>query len=134
MYKKDLEKKLINIFGINRIIFAEPSEDKEQEVLFVNIASSNCKIKNDRILAKVEGQIIIYVNQDKLPHGFFIKKLNKASIYDTESLFFHNIDNNEQYAGAIGLEKRTVDFVYFSNASYNPDMGEITSININEGE
>ena len=134
MYKKDLEKKLINIFGINRIIFAEPSEDKEQEVLFVNIASSNCKIKNDRILAKVEGQIIIYVNQDKLPHGFFIKKLNKASIDDTESLFFHNIDNNEQYAGAIGLEKRTVDFVYFSNASYNPDMGEITSININEGE
>jgi hypothetical protein len=130
MFKTELKTKLSNIFGLKRVTFDFPGEAKEQDILFINIDSVISSAGSGKAKAKVKGELSIFADTEKLPFGFFNKKINLALNADTIDLFFYEFDQNGEYFG--NLVERKVKFVYFYNKQYDPDQGLITSITFNE--
>jgi hypothetical protein len=130
MFRSSLKTSLENIFGLKRVSFDTPGDTKEQEVLFVEIKNNVSRVTNGRAIAKATGTLSVYANQEKLPFGYFHKKINSANIEDTCNFFFHGFDSNEKYFG--NLIERSLNFVYFYNSEYNPNSGLITSLETNE--
>jgi hypothetical protein len=128
MFRKSMKAKLQRIFDMPKVSFESPSEAKEQETIFVEIEKSKASVTNGRAIAKVTGKLAIFANSDKLPFGFINKRINSADNSDTAEFFFYNIDQNEKYYG--NLVERQVSFVYFYNDQYDPDAGEIDSVNL----
>ena len=130
MFNKNLEEKLINIFGISRVSFAEPSAENEQNVLFVNITNCKTSFAAKNIYFEVRGGITLYSINERLPFGYFQRKIELAKKEDAERFFFYNIEENLQYGGQVGLTERTCDFVFTYSTDFNPNRGEINEINL----
>ena len=132
MFKKTLEDNLINIFGIRRVSFAEPSSENEQNVLFINIASCKTSFSANKIYFDVRGQITLYAVNEKLPFGYFQRKIELSKKEHSEKLFFYNIEENLQYGGQVGLTERSASFVFSYSTDFNPNKGLINDINLIE--
>ena len=92
----------------------------------MNITDSRARVSNNSERARVNGEIVIFANADKMPFGFFSKKINQADPRLTKDLFFHNMDQNERrYQNIV---ERRCEFVFLYHGDYNPAKGEITSI------
>ncbi len=131
MYEKALKESLQAIFGFSKVTFDQPGETKEQECLFVDITKSFTKPSQGRAISRAQGSCYCYVQADKLPFGYFAKKINAANRAHTMGLFFFNFDQNEKYYG--NLVERRCDFVYFHSTQYNPEAGEIDTVTFIEG-
>jgi hypothetical protein len=127
MFKTQIHDKLLNIFNVKKVTFELPSEAKEQECIFIHVDSAVSKVTNGRAIAKVQGTLSIFANGEKLPFGFFHKKINSANIDDSANFFFYNMDVNVTYFG--NLIERKASFVYFYNEQYDPNNGEINELN-----
>lgn len=128
MFEKALSEQLKRIFDVKKVSFDTPGESAEQECLFVSVESSRNSIKEGRQLAKVQGKLTMIANSEKLPFGFFSKKISEAEIEDTSSFFFYEFEEN---AGRIlNIAERSVSFVYFFNSQYDPERGTMTSIEL----
>ena len=130
MFKKELSEKLKGIFSVNKVSFDEPGLSKEQECIFVEIEQSNNVIKDGVALARVTGKCVMFGQNDKLPFGFFSKKIKQADINLTKDLFFYDIETNTKLAN--NLVEFSFSFVYFFSGQYDPDMGTIDSITFSE--
>lgn len=128
MFEVELEEKLMTIFGVKKVSFAEPGESKEQECLFVQVENAlNC-IKDGRAISKVTGNAVLFGNADKIPFGFFSKRITQSDPSHTKDLFFFDIEANTLiYQNII---QRGFSFVYFYSAQYDPEQGTITSVDI----
>jgi hypothetical protein len=126
MFETSLKDALVTVFGIPKVTYEAPSEAKEQQCLFVKIDSATSSIRNGVALAKVMGTISIFANSDKLPFGFFAKRIQRSEPDDTSAFYFYNMDKSEQYFG--NLVERTCSFVYFYSEQYDPNGGLITSM------
>lgn len=129
MFEKALAEKLQKIFPLSKVRFDEPSEAKEQEGIFVTVESSVSKITEKKARAKATGYLSIFANSEKLPFGFFNKRIS-AMGSDAKEIFFYNIDQNAKYFG--NLVERRCYFVYFFETQFDPDTGLISSINLAE--
>lgn len=128
MFEKALEQNLRSIFGIKKITFDAPSESNEQDVLFIEISVSNNTIKDGEQIARVAGKLTMFSQNDKLPFGFFSKKIHEAKTSWTKPFFFHDMEeNSNRYAN---ICERRVGFVYFFNSQYDPDLGTMNSITL----
>lgn len=127
MFRESLSEKLKKIFQIKAVSFDQPSEAKEQQVIFVSVESAISQVTKGRAVVRVSGGFSVFVNSDKLPFGYFNKRIEQASFEDTADLFFYNIDQNQKYFG--NLVERRVSFIYFYDSQYDPAAGEISSIN-----
>lgn len=126
MFEDELQRRLRLIFGVSKVRYDLPGESQEQECLFVNITDSRARVSNNSERARVNGEIVIFANADKMPFGFFSKKINQADPRLTKDLFFHNMDQNERrYQNIV---ERRCEFVFLYHGDYNPAKGEITSI------
>ncbi len=132
MFESTLEEKLKRIFDVKKVTFAEPGESAEQECIFIGVEHSTNAIKDKRAKAKVTGTISMFGNADKLPFGFFSKRIAQADASDTVDLFFHDFESNtRRYQN---LVQRACSFVYFFDSQYDPDTGTITSIDLSTEE
>lgn len=126
MFKKSLEDKLKRIFDFDAVEYDIPDEAQEQEKVFIQVDKCRSTIKEGIQIADVTGMIRVFANTDKLPYGYFHKRLRDAAISDTKDLFFYNFEENEgQFRN---ITERTFGFRYFYNSQYDPEMGTITSI------
>jgi hypothetical protein len=131
--EKSLEEKFKKIFEVNKVTFANPSKEvKEQECIFVDIDQTRTRQKDKKIIARVTGKINIYGNSDKMPLGWFDKKLIEADPADKADLAFFDIEMNTKYYQ--NLVQRTASFVYFFSSQYDPNVGSITSMTISVEE
>lgn len=126
MFEQELEDKFKRIFDLKKCSFDLPSETHEQECLFVNIESSNNHFRDGRAVGKVTGSISVYANPDKLPYGYFSKKIVEAKPEDTKDLYFYDIEKNTQTMS--GISERKMSFIYLYDMQYNPNIGELTSL------
>ena len=117
---------LRRILDFNIVKFDKPSESHEQECVFVSVETSKNTIKDGVQIAKVTGKIHVYAPANKLPYGYFSKKINEADLADTAPYFFYDFEHNtDQY---FDIDERIMSFVYFFNSQYNPALGTITSV------
>lgn len=131
MFKARLKSTLQQIFGIPKVSYDLPGESREQDCLFVDIQSSNASVKKTREVASVRGTILMYSSNDKLPFGFFSKKINQADPELTYDICFFNIDENTRTFQ--NIVERRCNFLYLYSNDYDPEGGEITSVEFEEG-
>ncbi len=135
MFEDALIAKLKKIFDLkvsmdlSQIKFSDKGYSGEQETLFVEILSSMTKIKDAREVARVNGKCTVFANGDKLPFGYFNKQIDLAGA-ECADLFFHDLEGSVNVFGK--LVQRSFSFVYFFNGQYNPEVGTMTSINIEQ--
>ena len=127
--EKILTSKLVKIFGIRKVTLSAPGDDKEQDVLFVSLERNKSNISKGRISFRMEGVLSVFSQNEKLPMGFFHKKIDQARASDKKEFFFHSFDENNQY-GIQNLCERKVSFTFVSSAQYDPDKGQITQLEV----
>lgn len=128
MFEKALKDSLRQIFDFDKVTYDAVSEDEEQEVLFIEIESSKNSIKDGLQVAKVTGKLRTFANAEKLPFGYFSKKIQEADKSLTYPFFFYEFEESAQ--GFRNIVERSVSFVYFFDSQYNPELGTISSIDL----
>lgn len=130
MYKKALQAKLKRIFDVDKVSFDMPSESQEQDCIFIEIDESDDVIKDGSQTSKVTGKIKMFGELERMPFGYFAKKIREANPDDTKSLFFFKEINLGTFAN---IAERTVNFIFLFDSQYDPDLGTITSITLSVG-
>ena len=131
MFRKDLESKLSEIFGVKKVTFDAFSESYAQDTLFVEVQDvSNQRASKGRASAKVTGQLVIFTQDNKMPYGFFSKRLSTAPLSASKDLFFFDMDREALNSPARlqNISERRASFVFLFSTAYNPSKGEITSV------
>lgn len=126
---KLLALKLKRIFGVKDVILGAPGDKQEQDVLFVGIERNRTSMTKNKINFMIEGVITMYSQIDKLPLGFFHKKVEQAKVQDKEGFFFHRFDEGSMYS-IQNLCERTVSFVLVSSEQYDPDKGLLNRLEL----
>jgi hypothetical protein len=129
MIESQLKDTLMRIFDFKKATFNMPDSDaQEQECLFIEIQDSKNRMGEAVQKGKISGIIRVFVNSDKMPLGYFAKKIEQAQSSDTKDLFFYEIEQN---AGTYqNIVERTTKFIYFFNSQYNPSVGTINQVTI----
>jgi len=132
VFEKDLGDKFKRIFDLPKVTFDQPGQSEEQGCLFVDIDKSRHRVKDGRVIGRVEGTAYVYDTGGKLPFAYFSKQIAKADAADTKDLFFFDMETNEK--GFLNVVKRGFGFVYLFNSQYDPEIGTITSIEFDPEE
>lgn len=135
MFRKNLELRLQRIFGFKKTTFLAPSDTFEQDTLFIEIHSARSRVTSNaggRETARVVGSLVVYSQGDRLPYGYFTKRIENAVFSDTKDLFFFEIDVDDPQSPARlqNIHERRTNFVFFYNAQYDPNKGALTSIQL----
>jgi len=133
MFRKDLMRRLEAIFQLDKTTMLASSEAYEQDTLFVEILSSRSRVSGangGRETAKVTGNIVIFSQDDRLPYGFFTKRIEQASAELTKPLFFFDIDVDDvgSPARTQNLHERRTSFIFLYDSQYDPDRGSLTNV------
>lgn len=128
MIEQSLSDSLLKIFDFKKVSFNEPSDSLEQECLFIKVEKSHSTIKDGLELAKVTGKLKLYCKMDKVPLGYFAKRIQLASPALTKPFFFYDLEENSGYQ--LDLTERSVSFIYFFSSQYAPPVGIINSLTI----
>jgi hypothetical protein len=132
MDKDDFKKRIARIFGIDQVTFNAPGETLEQEKVFVRINQVKSHYKDGTWISRATGDLLFYANMDKLPFGYFQRKIAEADPLDSKDFFFFDLEQSQPIFQNIG--EFSLSFIYFFNGQYHPDKGIIQSIVISEGQ
>lgn len=134
MFRDELLTTLSTIFGFKKTTYNAPSMDStgsfEQDTLFIQIDEAPFRVTEGKAMAKVLGSLIVFSQIEKLPFGFFNRKINMASHELTKNLFFFDIDSVPANSAARiqNIAERRLRFVYLYSSQYDPAHGLITSL------
>lgn len=139
MFRKDLERRLKAIFGFKKVTFSSPADDSaigtfEQDCAFIEISDCKSSARFGSAKAKVECTMRTFTQDDKMPYGFLTKRIQQADADLTAPLFFYDIDTNVASSPARiqNIHERRTRFVFLYSEQYDPDQGEMTSIDLEE--
>lgn len=135
MFRKSLADNIQKIFGVKKVTFDAPSDSYEQDTIFIEIQEAKPKMGKNRASARVVGQLVIFSEYDKMPFGFFSKRIEHTDNSFKKDLFFYDIDVNQENSPARlqNISERRASFVYFFTAQYDPSRGQLTSLETTEG-
>lgn len=118
-----------SIFDLKRTTYDAPGASEEQEVLFLEIAEVNPRIKDGIEGARVEGTGKVYVQASKMPAGYLAKRIRAYAIAHPDEMKDLNFFQLERSSPTINnLVERTFSFVYFFSGQYDPEVGTLESI------
>lgn len=122
-----MAEKISKIFGVKKVTFNEPGESYEQDCIFLTVQSCQSRTGKGRATARVSGSMTIFSQLDKLPYGFFNKRVQNADPELTRDFFFFDIDVDALNSPARlqGIAERRAGFVYYYAAQYDPNHGEL---------
>lgn len=136
MFRKDLIRRFENIFGFEgRTTFNAYSQEFEQDTLFIEIDSARPKISGANgglETARVVGQMVVFSQDEVLPYGVFAKKIELAKAEDKSPLFFYDMDVDVPSSPAReqNIHERRCSFIFLYNSQFDPDKGELTSLEL----
>jgi hypothetical protein len=132
-----MSSKLSQIFQMRKTTFDAPSINAttgsfEQECLFIEVSEAKSRASHGRIRSEVNGSIIVYCQVNKMPYGYFHKRIEQSEADLKKDFFFYDIDLNPANSPARlqNILERRVRFVYLFSEQYDPDHGELTSLEI----
>lgn len=133
MFRAKLETELKEIFGVAKVTFDFPGgETFEQDCFFIDTDEVQTSIGGGEARAVVRGTITTFSQKNKLPYGFFNKRLLQAKAELTQNFFFFDIDIDVATSPArlINISERRTRFVYLYKDQYDPKQGSITSLEL----
>jgi hypothetical protein len=129
-----MSEKLAKIFSFKRTTFSSPSigtdGSYEQDILFIEVTESDSRTCQGKAYARVVGSLIVFAEMDKMPFGFFNKRIQQADPELTRHFFFFDIDLNPASSPARiqNITERRLRFVYLYSGQYDPAHGELTTL------
>lgn len=130
MFEESLKYIIKEILDIDKVVYDKPGDSQEQECVFIIIDNSRNKITDKKQRAKVTGTIRVFAELEKLPYGYFSKKIAEAPNNLTRNLFFYDFEDN---VGTFGnIVERSASFVYLFNSQFDPSLGNIERVTIEE--
>lgn len=126
MFEATLSAQLKKIFDFDKVTFDMPGESQEQEGVFIQVESSQTRVKDGRQTARVNGKIHVFAPSNKLPYGYFSKCIDAASAADKQGLFFYAFEENK--GTYRNICERSLSFVYLFDSQFDPALGSITSV------
>jgi hypothetical protein len=137
MFKADLLSKFQRVFGVNKTTFDAPDyAAPEQDSLFIEISDVKPRMSGKdggRATCVVAGAAIIFSQSNRLPFGFFAKRVEQADIADTKNFIFEReVDVANSPARVMNLHERRMGFTFLFDTQYDPDRGELTSVTFTE--
>lgn len=147
MFKNDLKRRLRAIFDFDKVSFNVPdySGALEQDTLFVEITGAPSSVttqRGGRQTARVVGQLVVFSQGEtsskgdvqRFPFGFMTKRIAQARREFAASLFFYDVDIDipSSPARLQNLFERRTSFVFLYDSQYDPEQGELTSIDFLE--
>ncbi len=135
MFKKEMQEKLKDIFGVKKVTFADPGDSFEQDCIFIQVQECRSNVGPPRATAKVTGNIIMYCQIEKLSYGFFNKRIENAAPDLSKNFFFFDIDVDALNSPARiqNISERRTSFVYLYSAQYDPNQGQLTELELEGG-
>lgn len=135
MFKNDLQRRLCKIFDVEKITYDAPGDSFEQDTIFIAVAKCTTRVSDmngGRETAKVEGSLTMYSQNNRLPFGFFNKRIEKADKQYTDNLFFYDIDVDVETSPARmqNIHERRVGFIFLYDSQYDPERGSMTSLDL----
>jgi hypothetical protein len=137
VFRNDLKDKLSKIFGLRKTTFDQPSVNSttgtfEQDTLFIEVERCDTRIVYGKQIAKVSGSLVVFSQMDKMPFGYFSKRIEQASHDLKKYLFFYDIDLNPPGSAARlqNISERRVRFIFLYSAQYDPEHGELTTLEL----
>ncbi len=128
MFEKTLAAKLKGIFDLDKVTYDRPSESKEQEGIFISVASARTRLIDAREITRVTGSLTIFASTEKLPFGYFAKRISQASADLTRGLFFHDFEEN--VGTFVNIAERRLSFVFLFDSQYDPAIGTLNEVNL----
>jgi len=130
VFKSKLKERFERIFGFPKTTFDTPSDQFEQEVLFISIDQVLSRISEGKETARVTGTLTVYSQHDKFPFGYMAKRIQKANFIDTQKLFFYDFEEDPAGSPArvMNLSERRLKFVFLYDSQYDPNQGQLTSV------
>jgi hypothetical protein len=128
MFRNELKEKLKSIFGFSKVTFDAPGESYEQDTLFIEVQKSLSRATEGRAFSRVTGQIVVYSQNNKLPYGFFHKRLGQVDKELTKEFFFFDFDVDVANSPARlqNINERRTSFVFLFSTQYDPAQGQLT--------
>jgi len=132
MFKKDMLKKLENIFKFKKTTFDAHSDEFEQDTLFIEVQECKERITSKGAVIKVIADLIYFSQVDRIKYGNMIKLIEQANPIDKNPFFFYDIDkkNVSSQANIINITERRISCHFFYTGEYDPEKGEITSLDM----
>ncbi len=135
MFRADLQARFERIFGIAKTTYDAPDADTlEQDCLFIEILDCRSRMsgaQGGRQTAKVNGAVIVFSQADRLPFGFFAKRIEQAALDDTRNLIFdRETDVANSPARILNLHERRLGFTFLYDSQYDPSRGSLTSMTV----
>lgn len=133
MFRKEMTKALENIFKFKKTTFDAYSDEFEQDTLFVEVQQTHERVGKGIVAMRVTGDLIYFSQVDKIKYGTMIKLIEQSNASDKNPFLFYDIDkqNLSSQARMQNIAERRISFVYLYSGSYDPDKGEITSLDMN---
>lgn len=137
MFRKDLQRRLEKIFGLEKSTFLAPSDQFEQDTLFIEIETANTRLAgNDggRETCVVAGSLVVFSQDNKMPFGFYAKAIERADAETKRPLFFHDVDVDlvTSPARMQNIHERRASFVFKYDSQYDPNRGQLTELEFEE--
>ncbi len=134
MFKEQLKENLAAIFGFRRVSFNAPSEVYEQDTLFIEIKNVLSRTSSGMAYARIDGELVVYSQAEKLPYGHFNKRVEKADPVLTRPFFFHDFDTDiaSSPARMMNLSERRTKFVFLYSGQYDPRQGSLTELDLHQ--
>lgn len=136
MFRKELHTVMHKIFGLEKTTYSAPSDAFEQDTLFIEVQDVQSNAGEGKASCKVTGAVVIFSQGNKLPYGFFNKKIQQAKPEYKKDLFFFDIDTDAVNSPARiqNIHERRCSFIYLYKEQYDPNQGELTSVVFNGDE
>lgn len=130
--RDDVEKKLREIFGIDKVTFSEPGSF-EQDTLFVEV--EDCKVRPSKGFAygQLTGSLVLFTQAEKAPLGFFAKRINNSGT-KAKDFFFYEVDTEilNSPARVQNISERRCRFRYFYKEQYDPARGQLAGLELEQ--
>lgn len=139
MFESTLKTKLKAIFGLPKVTYDthgpmgqgdKASDSREQETLFVEIQEVTSTIKEGVATARVVARCSVFGVSEKIPYGFFAKRIQAAPVELTKDFFFYDLEKNSNFF--VNVTERSFSFLYLFTSQYDPNHGNLTDIEVTE--
>lgn len=135
MFEASLKSKFEKIFQLKRTTFdthGDPadvhSDSRQQECLFIEIVDSRNMIKDGKAVARVTGRAHVFCQNEKLPYGYFSKKIRNADKADTRDFFFYDLEQHDPFF--LNIARRSFSFIYLFSTQYDPNLGLLNELEV----
>jgi hypothetical protein len=133
MFRKDLQKRIEEIFGFKKTTYDDPSDKFEQDTAFIEVTECKPRISSDkggRETAMVSGSITVYSQGNKMPYGTMAKAIERAKADTVRPFFFFDIDTDiaNSPARKNNIHERRTSFSFLYDSQYDPSKGHIEGI------